>query len=348
MLTENIDDHTSLFTGNGPIKAAPQLRKARYFFVGMAILFPIMAVIGFTPSYQAVNSGQVQLHWFAHVHGAIMASWLLVFLTQSILAARGNLKFHRQLGLFSVALGIVVWLCMGTASIRARIAFPPPVEDFTWDIYLIELSAMNMFGLFFAWGILVRKKAAAHKRLLFFATLVLLQAAVDRTRFLPGLDAAIYVRFIYLDALIIPLLVYDLVTTKRVHKITMIGSSIIIIVQLAVTMTWGSPAWHQFWFNRYAPFVEKVTEVKLSDAQVDPLLGNYGTKDWHMSVLRDSGKIYLQLPDVPRFEMASTAENEWFLKTMTWKVSFIRGAGGSVIKIVNKQPNITWEQPRLR
>jgi hypothetical protein len=323
-------------------------RKARYFFVSMACLFIIMAVIGFTPSYQAIYSGQDKRHWFAHVHGAIMTSWLLVFLTQGILAAKGNLKFHRRLGLFSVVLGVLVWLAMGTASVRARIAFPPPLDSFLWDVLLIELSAMNLFGLFFTWGILVRKKAAAHKRLLFFATMVLLQAAVDRTSWLPGMDSALYVRFIYLDALIIPLLIYDLITMRRIHKMTMIGSMIIIMVQIGVTNTWGSPAWHQFWFNRLAPFVEQMVEVKPSDAQTDPLLGDYGDKNWHMTVYRDAGKLYLKLPDQPKFEMAATAENEWFLRTMIWKVSFIRGKDGSVTKIINKQPTITWEAHRLK
>jgi hypothetical protein len=323
-------------------------RKGRYFFVAMATLFPIITVIGFTPSYQAVYSGEVHLHWFAHVHGAIMGSWLLIFFTQSLLAARDNLKFHRRLGLISVVLGALVWLCMCTASIRARIAFPPPLNDFTWDIYLIEFSAMNMFGLFFTWGILARKKAAVHKRLLFFATMVLLQAAIDRTRFLPGMDAAVYVRFIYLDAMIIPLMIYDWVTTKRIQKITLIGSLIIIIVQCSVTMTMGSPGWHRFWFNRLAPFVEQVKEVTLNKSQVDPLLGDYGDNKWHMTVLRDSGKVYLKLPDQPGFEMAAVSENEWFLRTTTWKVSFIRAVDGSVIKIVNKQPNIAWEAKRMK
>jgi len=326
----------------------PRLGKARYFFVIMAILFPIIAVIGFTPSYLAINEGQFKPHWFAHVHGAIMGSWLLVFLTQSVLAAKGNLRFHRQLGLFSVGLGVIVWLCMATASIRARIAYPPPLEDFTWDILLIEMSAMNLFGLFFAWGVLARKKAATHKRLIYLATLVLLQAAVDRTRFLPGIENTFYVRFIYLDLLIVPLIIYDFITTRRIHKMTIIGTMIIIIVQSAVTMTIGSPGWHKFWFNRLAPFVEKVVEVKLTDAQIAPLLGDYGDKNWHMTVRSDSGKVYLTLPNVPRFEMAATAENEWFLRTTIWKISFVRGADGRVTKMINNEPGKTWEVQRIR
>src|SRR4051812_1958101 len=73
-------------------------RKARYFFVGMAILFPVIVFLGFFPSYQSLNDGTLEIHWLTHIHSAIMTSWLLLFLTQTILAATGNLKIHRRLG----------------------------------------------------------------------------------------------------------------------------------------------------------------------------------------------------------------------------------------------------------
>jgi len=327
----------------------PGSRKGRYFFVAMAILFPIITALGFGSDYMLISANKgLTVHWFALVHGAIMSGWLLIFFVQSVLAAYGNLKFHRQLGLFSVGLGIIVWLSMVIATIRPFVTYAPPVGAPEWDGLLIQLYGIILFGILFTWGILVRKKATVHKRLLLLATMVLMQAGIDRIPFLPGLGVAIFVRFIYLDTLIIPLLIYDLVTIKRIHKMTVIGSLIIIIVQFSVTMTFGSSGWHQFGFNSLAPFVEKEIEIKLSDAKIEPLLGVYGDKKWHLTVRRDSGKIYLQLPNVPRFEMAPTAENEWSLKTMTWRVSFIRAPDGSVIKIINKQPSVTWEVKRLK
>jgi hypothetical protein len=65
------------------------------------------------------------------------------------------------------------------------------------------LYGISIFGLFFTSGILARKNAAVHKRLLFFATLVLMQAAIDRTRFLPGMGTSVYIAFAYLDSLLI-------------------------------------------------------------------------------------------------------------------------------------------------
>ena len=322
-------------------------RYVRYFFVGMACIFPVLVVLGFTPSYQALSDGSYKPHWFAHVHGAVMAGWLLVFLTQTILAARGNLKFHRQLGLFFAAYGAMVWLCMLATSTRVRIVYAPPLEDGTWDILLIELYGMMIFGLFFTWGILVRKNTAAHKRLVLLATLVLLQAAIDRIQWLPRGSNGVLSNFMYLDMLLIPLFLYDFFAVGRIHKITLWGSACLVAVQLTAVALWGSPAWHAFWFNRLAHFVEQVVEVKLSDAQIDPLLGDYGDKNWHMTLGRDGDKLYLKLPDIPRLELGATSTNDLFVKTAMWKVSFERDADGRVTKIINTQGERTWEAGRL-
>ena len=323
-------------------------RRVRYFFVAMAIIFPILIAIGFGLDAVAISANQYEVHWFAYFHGAVMTLWLVVFLSQSILAAMGNLKFHRRLGLFSVGLGVFVWLSMVIATIRVFIAFPPPVDDFIWDTLLIQLEGIVLFGVFFTWGILKRNKAAVHKRLLFFSTLILVQAGIDRITFLPQLYSAFFVRFIYFDALIIPLLIYDFVTSRRIHRITMMGSMIIIIVQIYIALSAGTPAWHQFWFNRLAPFVEYVVEIKPTDAQIEPLLGDYGDKNWHMTVLREKDKVFLKLPDQPGLELGATSENEWFVKITAWKVSFIRDNHGKVTKIINRQPIKTWEAQRLK
>ena len=337
--SESLGAHVSMATSKS--------RYVRYFFVGMACLFPVLVVLGFMPSYQAMSDGSFKPHWFVHVHGALMAGWLFIFLTQTLLAARGNLKFHRQLGVFSAFYGAMICLLMPTTSIRARIAFPPPVEDLVWDILALELCAFSMFALFFVWGILVRKNAAAHKRLLLLATIILMGAAIDRMRWLPRLESGLFSNFAYLDALLIPLFIYDFFSIGRIHKITLLGSACLIAAQLLVGTAWGSPAWHTFWFNRFAPFVEQVIEIKLSDAQTDPLLGDYGDKNWHMTLGRDGGKLYLKLPDQPRFEVGAISENELFLKTITWKLSFERDTDGRVIKIINKQAATTWEAARM-
>ncbi|MEO6721553.1 MAG: hypothetical protein ABIN67_14385 [Ferruginibacter sp.] len=321
----------------------------RWFFVGMAIVFPIIAGLGFVPDYIMMSSGAFHAHWFAHLHGAVMTLWLLVFLAQAILAAKGNLNYHRTLGLVAVALGILVWLSTVAADVRSRLANSPPEPDDSWDILLIGLFGSILFALFFGWGMFARKNAAVHKRLLLLATIVILQAAIDRIRFLPGLNVAVYVRFIYLDLLLVPLVIYDLLTLKRVHKITLIGAACFILLQTAVSVAAGTPAWHKLAFSVFAPFMKMPVEIKLSDAQIEPLLGYYGTNEWKLNIFREGGKVYIQLPGTPKYVMGAISETEWFLKITSWHVFFIKSADGKVTKIINKQPNINnWEVVRYK
>ena len=238
-------------TNHDEFITTPLHRPARYFFVVMSFLFLIISVVGFAPSYQAMYNGtrRFPIHWIAHVHGALMTIWLLLFITQTIFASKGHLKFHRQLGLFSVGLGVLIWISMWVASARALIGFNPQVGHFLFDVLIIQFYSIVLFGLFFPWGIVERKDGAAHKRLLFLSTLSLMQAGIDRMYWLPGLHTALYVRFFYLDALLILLFIYDSIALKRIHKVTWIGSLLYVVSQVIVTLAWGSKAWHNFWFN---------------------------------------------------------------------------------------------------
>ncbi|WP_221393775.1 hypothetical protein [Dyadobacter sp. NIV53] len=324
-------------------------RRGRYFFVFMAVLFPILVILGFVPDYQMIASGQIKVHWFLHVHGFIMTVWLGIFLAQSLLVANANIKRHRQLGQTGFVFGILVWLSLVIVTVRALIANNPPEADGQFDILFIQLDGLIFFGIFFTWGMLVRKKnISAHKRLLFLATVVVLQAAVDRIRFLPGIQTALFIRFIYLDLLLIPLFVYDWLTLKRVHFITWFGSLLIFLLQTGIVLGWGSPVWHRFWYNAITPFVERVVEIKLSDAQSEPLLGNYGDKKWHLTVSREVGKLYMQLPGQPKWELGATSETSLFVKVVNWKLNFVKDKNGQVSKLINDEVVKVWEVPKMR
>ena len=94
--------------------------------------------------------------------------------------------------------------------------------------------------------------------------------------------------------------------------------------------------------------MKQPVEIKLGDAQTQPLIGDYGDKKWHLTIRRLGDKLYLKLPDQEGWEMGSISETEWFLKTMTWRATFVKSTEGKVTKIVNRQPGVTWEAPRMK
>ena len=331
-------------------KTAPQTRAARYFFVAMACLFPVIVLLGFGSEYRDMTTGELKPHWLVHVHGAVMAGWILVFLAQAVLAARGYLKFHRQLGLLSVGLGVLVWLGMGMVTVHMLIANHPPEGHWFFDLCSAAVFLMAMFGVFFTWGILARKKdPAAHKRLLMLATLVTLQAAVDRIHWLPLLGIGYpYVFMMYLDLMLIPLFLYDFVTLRRIHRITWSGLAIIVASQLSISALWGSPALHKFWFNLTAPLMEKVVEIKLGDAQTDPLLGEYKSESFgKMTVSREGGRLHLQFTGQEKQEMGAINETRFFLRSDIGQYSFVKDARGAVTKAVLQLESETQEMPKM-
>jgi hypothetical protein len=219
--------------------------KSGYFFFVMSCTFPIVTIIGFRPSYLAMNAGEFPIHWLAHVHGAIMSSWLLIYMIQGLLAARNKMQYHKQLGLASVGIGILALISMIAVSARALIGYHPELESFLFDVLLVQIYGLTTFGIFFIWGIRARKNPDHHKRLMYLATVVLLQAAIDR---IPALRP-IMSPFIWLDLFLIPLFAYDLFKAKRIHKISIIGLIVYVVMQITVHYTWGSPAWHRFWYG---------------------------------------------------------------------------------------------------
>lgn len=227
----------------------------RYFFAAMAFIFIVMAVVGFGEDYQVIYAQHIRLYWFVHVHGALLTMWLLFFFAQTILAAKGNIKLHRRLGQFSVSLGVLVWISMGVVTFNAHIGYPPHA-DISWANVLFLFLTMNLYLFFFAWGIREKRNAAAHKRLFFLATLVLIAAGFNRTliyagvdgtlRFLPGIATKSLsgapspsAFLLYNDLLLLPLFIYDLLTVRRVHKITLISAACIVMVHAFLIMVWG-------------------------------------------------------------------------------------------------------------
>src|SRR6187551_3667232 len=134
------------------VAAVPTSRYARYFFVGMGVLFFVINALGFVPQLVSIHAQKIQLHWFTHVHGAVMTGWLSLFLLQALLAAKGQLKYHRRLGIFSVGWGAIVWVTSIIVVLSASVRENPP-EESGFAIQALGLAALALFGLFFTWGI---------------------------------------------------------------------------------------------------------------------------------------------------------------------------------------------------
>lgn len=165
----------------------PRLADRRLFLVA-AIGFPLMVLIGYFRSYygSVFFNARPLANTLVHVHGVIMTLWVIYFSVQIALIRTKNVKLHMTLGLFGVALAVLV-VVTGTATAYdaniVRASAPPG-----WDarsFFLVPMFDMLQFVLFFAAAIYMRKRPVEHKCLMLLTALNFLPAALFRLPILP-------------------------------------------------------------------------------------------------------------------------------------------------------------------
>ena len=217
---------------------ATESRLDRWFYASMALIFASAAIIGFTPNSLAILEGTKENPpLLIHIHAAAMSSWLLLLSTQAILAASGNLSYHKRLGMVSFALAPFIVVVM------ILIAFPLfQGGEHTYGVGVIQIKRVTLFSSFFLLAILTRQRdSESHKRLMFLATLVVMDAAFNRMRwFLPdfGFTNRMALTHAYELVLLLPLLTYDWLKTGRIHRVYVIGIPIIVAFSVVASILW--------------------------------------------------------------------------------------------------------------
>ena len=224
--------------------AASRSGAARRFFVIYGVLFIILALIGFGPSFWDYFQGAYYFPPIVHLHGALMLSWLLVYVNQTRLASNGDLLLHRKLGLWSIALAAAVWISMFVATIAAFRRIEPASNDFMASVLLIQIGTAVVFPLLIAVGLHFRKDAGWHRRMMTLAALLLLQAAVDRMWWIPDEGLPMFWHHaIRLYVLMIPLYAFDLMSLRRIHPATILGTVVIVAMHTIVSAYWNDAGW---------------------------------------------------------------------------------------------------------
>lgn len=237
----------------------------RWIYVIMAVLFISIVLVGFIPDslgkVAAVNAGhRPPFPPILHIHAVLMGSFLLLLLTQTVLAATGRQQYHRSLGLASFALApaiVIAGFMLVPATYHSLVgalhAAPPPaqpeirqvIRNFD-DIMLLQTRIGVMFAVLIAISLSVRKSdSGLHKRLMFLAIAPALAASFDRMTWLPttlpqnplGSD-------LYVFLAVMPMFAWDLFRKGKVHKAYMIWLAAFVVVSIPVYLLWDSNWWH--------------------------------------------------------------------------------------------------------
>lgn len=228
--------------------AKTRLQRGRWFFLALVLL--MFAVIAYMESPRFFLVGFYHPPDFAsqviHVHVAVVASWMLVLLAQTVLGWFKNYAWHRALGTAGMVLAVAM-LVMGILATADMLRREPEALHRA----IVPFFQITMFAWFAGLAYWKRADREAHKRLIVLAMVdPLFGVLVPLTHeYLHAVEPYANLSWVFL----ILLAVYDLRTRGRVHPVTMWGSALLVLVQdvrvpLGQTAAWTAVAeWMRSW-----------------------------------------------------------------------------------------------------
>lgn len=230
-------------------RALADRQREHLFFVGMAAAMALVVFVGFARSFflaflwrePAPDASADPVYY---IHGTFAAAWMAFAVVQPILIRGRRVQWHRRIGWIAVVTAVAV-LATGTfAAILSSARSPDsPLPPTPLDFLGVIVSGIVMYGVFVGLAVVNRRKGASHKRLMYLATINLLQAAIVRIPVPFLYFAGPWVTFSVAYMFILPLMIWDLRTLGGIHKATLWGGAGI-LVSLPVRL-WLSetPAW---------------------------------------------------------------------------------------------------------
>jgi hypothetical protein len=213
------------------------------FYFQMSLLLAAVVVYGFS---RTINGRLIHPPspppLILYFHAVLFTSWLLFFIVQSDLVRTRNVKVHRKLGWFGLAMGVAMAIVgIATAIVMTRLRIREGVADAAafMIVPLFDTLAFSVsFGLAFYW----RTRPEFHRRLILMASCALTAAAFGRFP-----RALIPAHWLYagVDVLIVLGIVRDLIVTKHVHPVYLYGLPLMMLGQVVTTYTFvkALPEW---------------------------------------------------------------------------------------------------------
>lgn len=229
----------------------PNVQRERQFFFYMALAMAAVTVAGFL-RFLVLGMSTFASPWWVHLHGVSMMGWLVLYVAQNGLVARGNLAVHRRLGILTAAWS--VWVPIMSTMVLAYNAMEQRTPPFFPGAFMYALDGCTVvaFAALTWTGLALRKRSDWHKRLMLGGTILLIQPGLGRL--LPtsmiGPDIA-YVLFPGHLLLLAVAIVYDWRTRGGIHPAYLCGLGALALATLLPVYVAEAP-----------PLVSLVTALK--------------------------------------------------------------------------------------
>jgi len=211
----------------------PKRNYDNYFFSFMALAILAIVFIGFARTYFMAGVFSAPLpNLLIHIHGAVFSTWILLLIAQTALVSAHRVDIHRRLGVlgFCLACAMVALGELAARDMLARDEAPPGFPFGAQTFYAIPFFGILIFGIliYFAWR--QRSNPAAHKRLILIANIALVDAPTGRPPF-AAITARPHLDTLFVNALLLLLVVYDLLSLRRIQRATIWAGLFVVIAQ---------------------------------------------------------------------------------------------------------------------
>ena len=221
-----------------PVTASATRRFQPSFFLWMTLLMAVLVFGGFgmTYFYPLATGTFPPAPPVVHLHGIVFSSWMILLLVQAFLVNVRNVALHRSLGTFGIALATAVMFMGALITLIGGVGaagLSNPGANYYHGMYL-GLLAVTGFGTLFVLAMRTVRTPDVHRRMILFATLLILPPGVHRIYMVPfGLsEFPVLPMYLTLDALAIALLTHEWRNTGRISGYSMIGAGWLLLQQL--------------------------------------------------------------------------------------------------------------------
>ena len=173
-------------------------------------------------------------------HGILFSSWVVIFLVQAALAASGQIRLHRRLGLTAAGLAVIMLVTAPPMAVDLARRGLPPGERF--EFLLVILTDLLLFASFVAAGIYSRHRTKTHKRLMLLAMVSMLPPSISRWPIAVKHPAPVIMGIMLVFLAAAP--IFDLLARRRLSRVSLWGG-LVVLVSLPLRFTVAqTAAWH--------------------------------------------------------------------------------------------------------
>jgi hypothetical protein len=209
-------------------------QRDRLFFSAIVLLVLIAVLVGFARTYFLAGVFWANLaNAMVHVHGALFTLWIALLVTQVALVSSHRTRWHMRLGIAGMFLApLMVFTGFATliAAIKRRFAPPFVLQIITAQ----DILLLCLFASLISWAFLARRDAPTHKRLILFATFLIIIPAIARWPIVGNIAQDPMPFYVCVNSFPALLVVYDLWTRRSLHRATIWGVGLMIALQLVV------------------------------------------------------------------------------------------------------------------